>query len=154
VDGIDVGEETLHDYYRGHRDSLVAPERLYIEMAEFQDMESALRVAERMKEGRSLHAFSDPDAKLRVGEGWIVRRNLPMDLQRQAGAAEPGDVLGPLEANGKVRVLRIRERQPQRMLTYDESREFVRQRLIGMHEKERLNAWYEQAKRNAELEFR
>jgi hypothetical protein len=152
--GITLDEETLRDYSRGHKESFVVPARVRLETVEVADSGLMGGLTKRLKDGQSLEEIVDPEAGIHTSEGWIDERDLPLELRKAVEDASAGDVLGPIEWKGRIRVVRVRERQPSRKLSYRESKDLIRKRLLGNREQAALDAWYEQAKARAKIEYR
>lgn len=151
---IAVDDGTLREYYRGHKDSLIAPARVRLQTVELADADLAEQVVERLKSGESLAALSDVYAGTRTSEGWVNLRDLPPDLEGQVEAAAANEVLTALGPSGTTRVIRVRERQPPRSLSYEESRGLIRKRLVDIRRQAVLDDWYERTKRQAQVEYR
>ena len=152
-DGLSIDDETLRDYYRGHKDGFVSPERLRLETVEVGDVALADQVKTRLQEGAQLATLRDLGDDVRVRDGWVARRQLPAGLQAHLDTANPGDVVGPLETAGRFRVVRVAALEPSRKLTFQEARDVIRERLLGNREQHAVDSWYEQAKRAAKIEY-
>jgi len=151
--GLKVDEATIRDYYRGHKASFQAPARVRLETVELTDAGFVEQIAERLRGGEALAAIADPDVGIRTREGWVNERDLPPELRRQVEAAAAKDVLGPIDAGGKTRVIRIGEQQASRRLSYKESKGLIRERLLENRRQVALDDWYERAKRQAQIEY-
>jgi parvulin-like peptidyl-prolyl isomerase len=150
---LDIDDATLRDYYRGHKESFRAPARVWLEAVELADAGLAQRVAERLRGGEKLTALADAGAGVRTREGWVLERDLPAKVRELVDAAAAGDVLGPIDAGGETRVIRVRERQASRLLSYQESRDLIRERLTENRVQAVLDAWYEGARGGATIEY-
>jgi parvulin-like peptidyl-prolyl isomerase len=150
---VEVDEATMRDYYRGHKESFQAPARVRLETVELADAGLAERVAERLRGGEALAAIADSDAGIRTREVWVDERDLPPELRGQVEAAAAKDVLGPIDAGGKTRVIRVGGQQASRRLSYKESKGLIRKRLLENRRQAALDDWYERAKRQARIEY-
>ena len=150
---LTVDDENLRDYYRGHKASFVAPARVRLEVVETTDVQLADRTVEQLREGEPLQVLSGLAPGVRSKDEWVNETSLPPDLRAQIEAADLNAVLGPIEVAGRFRVIRLRERQASRKLSFEESKDLIRQRLLQNREQAGLDAWYEQAKRTAKIEY-
>jgi len=148
-----IDEATLRDYYRGHKGSFQAPARARLEMVELTDARLAERVVERLRAGEPLAELDDRDAGIHTMERWVNLRDLPRALEEQVEHAEANDVLGPLAAGEKTRVIRVGERQASHKLSYKEAKGLIRTKLQERRRQAALDDWYEQAKRQARIEY-
>lgn len=151
--GIAVDEERLRSYYNGHKSSFRTPVRVHLEMLDLQDGKSAMLVATKMRDGASLDALSRLDGVTRVKAGWVTQGEIKPDFWRQLKAARQGAVLETTERDDRVRITRVRESQPSRELSFQESKELIRQRLLKSHKQAMLDNWYEKARRTANIEI-
>jgi len=152
---LTVDDETLRDYYRGHKASFVVPDRVRLEVVETMDVQIADRTAEQLREGGPLQeALSGFGPGVRSKDEWINEGSLPPELRAQIKAADLNAVLGPIEVGGRFRVIRVRDRQASRKLSFGKSRDIIRQRLLQNRSQAAMDAWYEQAKRTAKIEYR
>jgi parvulin-like peptidyl-prolyl isomerase len=148
-----LDKATLRDYYRGHRDSFQAPARVRLEMAELTDAGLVDRVAGRLRGGEALAEIDDPDAGIRTMERWVNLRDLPPELSEQVEIAGAGDVLEPFSSGETTRVIRVGERQASRRLSFKESKELIRRKLLESRRQAALDDWYDRAKREARIEY-
>jgi hypothetical protein len=77
--------------------------------------------------------------------------SLPPALREQIENAAAKDVLGPLRAEEKIRVIRVVERQASSKLSCQESKRLIQARLLESRRQAAVDAWYDRAKRWAQI---
>jgi hypothetical protein len=153
VSSVVVDDETLREYYRGHISSLKAPARVRLETLVFEERGLADRVAAQLREGMALSSVVRTHTGILLDDQWVSEDHLPPDVKHVVEAAALGDIVGPLETPDGILLIRMAERTPSRELRFEKARELIRRKLLHSRQQAALDAWYQQARRAANIEF-
>jgi parvulin-like peptidyl-prolyl isomerase len=124
-----------------------------LETVDTADRRLAEEMAQQLRKGTPLETLSELGAGIRPSSGWIKERDLPPELKQQFEGAAPNNVIGPVASGGRFRVIRLRERQVPRQLSYEESRNLIETRLRRNREQAVLDEWHERAKGKAQIQY-
>ena len=130
----EVPEDTLRAHWAARADDYLAPERveaheiLVATRAEADALLRQLRAGADFGDLARRHSLRPGAAAADGGLGFVARSQ----LGRLGGAlfdAAPGEVIGPVEVEGRYALLRRGEAAPPRPMTYAEARPLVREAL-------------------------
>lgn len=139
---VDLSDTDLRNYFEAHRQQFLIRERASLSRMETANSDLAQRAAAAWRAGKSHDEVEAlvrrEDSKARTTaettdpQFMTPRGNEPdLDEVVYSEATKIGDVVGPTwvpgQGGGRWVVARVLDRQPERVMTYDEASEFVKQ---------------------------
>lgn len=144
---LPVEDAELEAYYQEHRGEFVEPEKIRARHILFRiapDNPEAATEARLRADGVAAMARSgadfaelaakhsdDPGSKEQGGDlGWFGRGRMVPEFEQAVFAAKPGDIVGPVESQFGLHVIKVEGYQPARERPLEEVRDQVRFRLL------------------------
>jgi len=132
--GIEVSHEEMERYYEERKESLHKPPRLHLRQLTVASEAEAQRLAELLRQGTEfawLARQHSTDALKESGgdKGWVVAGRTGELFKDALFESLPGDVLGPVEANGGWVVMQVDAREEQGLYAFQEVSGNVRRAL-------------------------
>lgn len=147
IDAADVRDAEVEKFYKENTERLTLPEQVRVRHILLiwkpmgtQDDRAAVRqqmqpILERARAGEDFAAlareFSEDSATRGNGgdTGLFVRGTMVPQFEAVAFSLEPGEISDPVDTTYGVHILKLEERQPSKLLSYDEIREYLRDHL-------------------------
>lgn len=155
---ITVEDETLREYYRGHKELFELPDQALLQTLIVKQPETAKAIHQGLKDGGDFADMAQQHAAPSAGQGGVMTgrvaiRDLPPALRAAVESAKAGDVLEPMEEGEGIRLIKVQEIQPARTLSYTEAKERIRTSFVNRRRQKALDDWYETAIKKAEIEY-
>ena len=156
--GIIIDEDELKRYYEGHQQSFVTPEKVSLEVLVVRNPEDADEIYQKVKAGEHLDKVvqesSSAGKEVYMKRTGLMRSDaLPGAIQLKIRAGNASDIIGPVKIENEISIFKLLERQPSRVLTYQEAIEGSRDLFQKKRQKEILDRWAESAKQKARIEY-
>jgi peptidyl-prolyl cis-trans isomerase C len=168
---INIPDEDLKKYYEGHKDEFKTPEMVKVrhilvkvdESAPEKDKKAARKKAEgilkRIKAGEDFAKLAaevsdDPGSKENGGEiGFFPKGRMVKSFEDAAFALKPGEVSGLVKTQYGYHIIKLEEKKPAGVQTFDEVKENIRQKLVQDQTKSDVVAFIEKAMKDAKVEI-
>jgi peptidyl-prolyl cis-trans isomerase C len=168
---INIPDEDLKKYYEGHKDEFKTPEMVKVrhilvkvdESAPEKDKKAARKKAEgilkRIKAGEDFAKLAaevsdDPGSKENGGEiGFFPKGRMVKSFEDAAFALKPGEVSGLVKTQYGYHIIKLEEKKPAGVQTFDEVKENIRQKLVQDQTKSDVLAFIEKAMKDAKVEI-
>lgn len=153
--GID--EDTLRDYYEGHRETFVKPAQVRLEVFTFGARETAMQVYSHWKNGENFDTIAGK--YLSEGENiarrtrWMPIEAVPAQLQARVANGSAGSILEPAQISGRFYVVRIAEKMAARTQGFEEVKEEITGTILNLRKNKALDEWYKTASQEARIEY-
>lgn len=157
---VDVSDEALAAYYEENKDRFAIPDRVHTRHILTETEEDAQGVLQRLQDGEDFAAVAaevstDPSAAANDGDiGWQERGALVDEYFDAAFAAEPGQIIGPVESIFGFHVIELIAKEEGRSPDLEEVQEDVREALLDEKVGEAMGPWLMELHGNAEIDNR
>lgn len=157
---VDVSDEAVAAYYEENKDRFAIPDRVHTRHILTETEEDAQGVLERLKDGEDFAALAaqlstDPSAAVNDGDiGWQERGALVEEYFDAAFAAEPGQIIGPVESVFGFHVIEVIAKEEGRTPDFAEIQEDVRAALLDEKIAEETGPWLRELHGNADVDNR
>jgi parvulin-like peptidyl-prolyl isomerase len=155
---IKIDEETIKNYYLGHKKNFVDTERVKLEIITTDSIEKANEIFARLQKGEDFEKLSK-EFQINSSEKihWRLRpmpySSVPEDISAHLKNKEKGEILPPLSSGGKVYIIKIIEKFPSRQLSLDDVKEEIRQLLISNRQQSIIDEWYQKKMKEYNIEY-
>jgi parvulin-like peptidyl-prolyl isomerase len=135
VPAPDVSDGEIEAYFAGHADEFRIPETVTMRQILVGTMNEARDLKRRLlRDPRSFETLAGsrslgPEATAGGLMGTFERGQLPSELEEAAFRLTPGQTSQPIQTSLGYHVLRVDSRQPARVLSLEEARGWIRERL-------------------------
>jgi foldase protein PrsA len=156
--GITVDDNAIKTYFEGHRESFTQPESVRIEILTVQDSKKAEEVIQKAMDGEDFeklageYSTDDTDVKLRRTM-WISFEAIPEEVRSQMRSGKIGDIFRPAQVDTRIQVLKILEKRPEYVPTFEEIREDLKNSFLRKEQQKVIDEWYEAARTRAKIEY-
>lgn len=157
---VDVSDEAVAAYYEENQDRFQVLDRVHTRHILTDTEEEAQEVLQRLQDGDDFAALAaevstDPSAAQNDGDiGWQERGALVDEYFDAAFAAEPGQIIGPVESVFGFHVIEVIAKEVGRTPDFEEVEEEVREALLDEKIGEATGAWLMELHGNAEIDNR
>lgn len=157
---VDVSDEAVAAYYEENQDRFQVLDRVHTRHILTDTEEEAQEVLQRLQDGDDFAALAaevstDPSAAQNDGDiGWQERGALVDEYFDAAFAAEPGQIIGPVESVFGFHVIEVIAKEEGRTPDFEEVEEEVREALLDEKIGEATGAWLMELHGNAEIDNR
>ncbi len=152
--GIKVSDQEAYEYYRAHPQEFIRKERVKLHHILVDSESLALQLREKLsragvKEFESLaKKFSTaPEAKNGGRMGWYEKGDLPKEMEDVVFSLSPNEVSQVVKTPMGYHIFRLDQRQPQRMLSFQEVKGRLKQKLLEEKRENALEQWLEKLKK-------
>jgi parvulin-like peptidyl-prolyl isomerase len=151
-------DKEIKAYYEGNAGEFKQPERLRIRILSSRDQTKAGAALEMLIDGED---FGDVAArmsedKFRTGGGdigFVHRGSILPELEEAAFKLEDGGTSGIIKADGQWFIIKVESRMPERIMSFDESRDGIKKDLEKKRSTELLKAWMSGLRAKAKIEY-
>jgi len=132
----EVTEAEMRAYFDEHAEKLRVPETVTVRQILVATLNEARDLKRRLlRDARAFDTLArtrskGPEADLGGFMGTFERGQLPRELEEAAFALPPGRTSPPIETTLGYHVLKVDSRQPERELSLEEARGWIRERLL------------------------
>ncbi|MDA8433772.1 MAG: SurA N-terminal domain-containing protein [Nitrospiraceae bacterium] len=162
VEGLEkespVTEEEIRDYYRSSPKPFITPARMLVKMVEMGSEEDALRALKEMRAEKM--DFDEAAGRLRaegkatvIDYGWVSADFFSPEISSGLMNLGAGQYGGPYKGVSGYYLVRVKERQPERIAAFDEVRDEIRKVLTQQRKAEAYAAWLEGARKHSAIEI-
>lgn len=154
-------EEVIKQYYDAHPEEFTIPEQVnaghivfYINQNQnkIQAYQKIVEVEKRLKAGESFEQLAQSASECQEWQlGWFTRGQMVQAFEDAVFALKPGQVSDIILTEYGYHIARLYDRQPARLLPFDEVRSQIAERLRQERLQERLFELVDQLKETAEI---
>jgi len=155
VNGIEVKNEEVGEYYNLHQAEFSQPERIRISQILKKTEEEALEVLERIKEASS-EEFKDiavsnsigPEAAKGGDMGWFEIGQLPSEMEKVIFTLKEGEASQVVESSYGYHIFRIDKKFSPEHISLDDASASIKIRLLDQKIKDAISKHLEELKKN------
>jgi parvulin-like peptidyl-prolyl isomerase len=153
-----ASEEEMRNDYRNSQKPFIRTARMLVKMIEMGSEDAARQVLEEM---RRRHADFDEMARKLESEGkarvidygWVRAEFFSPAIAQGLASLMEGQYGGPYRGNRYYYLIRLKEREKERIATFEEVREEIRKSLTEQRREEALARWLDEKRRTATVEI-
>lgn len=171
IDAVKVPETDLRAYYEKHKTGFKKPESIVARHilvkvdkgASSETQSEALKkiesIRDRLGAGADFSVLasesSDCASAAKGGDlGEIQRGFMPREFDQIAFSLKPGETSGIVKTRHGYHIIRVMERHPETVRTFEEMRGFIEQYLVKDYKRRKVEEIVEELKRSATVEIR
>jgi parvulin-like peptidyl-prolyl isomerase len=155
--GSPVTEEEVRNYYRNSQKPFIRPARMLAKMIEMESGDTARAALKEMR--RNKITFDDMAAKLAaegkavvIDYGWVKADFFSPEIARGLMNLMPGRYGGPYMGRKKIYLIKVKEREKERIAAFEEVREDIRKVLTEQRQEEAFARWLDGKRKTATVE--
>ncbi len=153
-----VSEEEVRNHYRNSQKPFIRTARMLVKMIEMGS-EGEARLA--LKEMKSRNADFDEMARKLESEGkatvidygWVKADFFSPELAQGLASLRAGQYGGPYKGNRHYYLIRLKEREKERIATFEEIKEELRKSLTEQRREDAFARWLDEKRRTATVEI-
>ncbi len=148
----------LKTYYDSNRDKFKQPESVKLRIISVAAEKKATEALALIKAGETFGAIagkmSEDNYRTTGGDlGYIHRGRIYPELEREAFAMRPGEVSNPVRAEGMWFIIKVEEKKPEQLITFEETKDKLRKELEAKRSAELLEKWNQELRVKAKIEI-
>ncbi len=158
VDGVEVTEQQVQDYYASHKNDLILGEEVRLRIIVVESRAAAQEILDALREGENFSRLArERSLGLRAAQGgdmgWVNSRALPPMLRSSVALLQPGDASHPLQKDTEeFLIVGLQGRRPARAETLDEARPVIERRLLAARQQEAVQGWLRDQEKRSNIE--
>lgn len=158
VEPARMSERELREYYTTNSDKFKQPESVQLRLLSTKNENKAREALARIKKGedfgRVASEISEDQFRVKGGDiGFQHRGKLLPEIEEAAFIMKPGDLSGLIKANDTWFIIRLEDKQPEKQLSFDESKDKLKQELETKRARELKEKWITELRAKAKIEI-
>ncbi len=153
-----VSEEEVRNYYRNSQKPFIRPGRMLVKMIEMGSEDEARLALKEMKRRKT--DFDKMARKLEsegraavIDYGWVKADFFSSEIAQGLALLRAGEYGGPYKGNAHFYLIRLKEREKERIATFEEVREDIRRSLTEQRREDAFARWLDEKRRTATVEI-
>ena len=149
----ELSEKDLRDYYDTHREEFTIPERVNIERVIYKSEKKAIAAREAMKEGMRFENFMEqnPTFRQKVTTLWLGKSGKDSVMENVAFNLSEGEVSDVFETRTGYCLLRVAEKAPSTLRSFNEVQAGIKAKLEVQKQKELLGRIKQDLRKNVSI---
>ena len=148
----------LKAYYDSNAEKFKQPESVKLRIISVADEKKAAEALALLRAGEAFGTvaakMSEDDYRTAGGDiGYIHRGRIYPELENEAFRMKPGEVSGPVHAEGKWFIVKVEEKQPEHRITFEETKDKLKKELEAKRSAELLEKWNQELRAKAKIEL-
>ncbi len=151
--GIKVTNQEAYQYYRKHPQEFIRKERVKLHHILVDSESLALQLRDKLAKAgvREFETLAEkfsiaPEAKNGGRMGWYEKGDLPPEMEDVVFSLSPGEVSQVVKTPMGYHIFRLDKREAQRMLSFSEVKEKIKEKLLEEKKEQALSKWLEKLK--------
>ncbi len=130
-----ITEEDMKKYYRESQTPFLKPERVQVRLLQTKTEQQARDIYEEWKKsGLNFDEFvakmKQPEGVAVTGYGWIEPDLFGGVIRDALKELKEGEVGGPYKGTDGYYIIRVKKREPEKVLSYEEAKEQIKNRML------------------------
>lgn len=150
-----VTEQQMNDYYTNSPKPFLKPARVNMKIVEFQTEEGARAAAAEIRRSVDFDQLSQKlsdEKKATVSDyGWVSPEFFSPDMAASIKGLKEGQHGGPYKGQKGFYLVRVKERQDESIMPYEEVKEMIKNTLLQQVRYERYMKWLEQKRSTSKI---
>jgi len=149
----EIPETDMRNYYKTHQDEFIIPERVKIERVIYKSEKNATAAREAMKEGIGFEEFMEQNQTFRrkVTTLWLRKSGKDSVMENVAFNLSEGEVSDVFETKTGYCLLRVAEKAPSTMRSFNEVQAGIKAKLEVQKQKELLDKLKQDLRKNVPI---
>ena len=154
----DIAEDEISDYYKSSPKPFIKPARVNMKIVEFQSEDAAAAAAEDLKNTKTdFDQYADKLAKENRANvtdyGWVSPEFFSPTMAGAIKSLKDGQHGGPYKGQKGFFLVRVKERQPESISSYDEVKDMIRNQLLQQKRTEAYMKWLGQKRSASKIDI-
>ena len=151
-------ESDFEEFYKANSEKYKKQETVEVQEVFVKNKSVAAEIATRAKRGENFDALADQynersTTKNNHGMLGFIRKTQYGNIGKTAFEMQVGDIAGPVKMGGNFSVIKILDRQPERIITYEEAKSQVRSDVKIKMRKDREHEWLESLRTKSNVQI-
>ncbi len=153
-----IKEEDMKKYFKNRPTPYMQPEQVMVKLVQTGTEEEARALLDEMKkDGIDFDKFTEKlkrEKRAVVSNyGWVQPGFFSGEIKDALKELKPGQVGGPYKGRDGYYILKVKERQPEKVLSYEEARDQIKKELILQKRQATMAHMIEERKKKAKIEI-
>jgi len=154
----DITEKEISDYYKSSPKPFIKPARVNMKIVEFQSEDAATAAAEDLKKTKTdFDQYADKLSKENRANvtdyGWVSPEFFSPSMAEAIKSLKDGQHGGPYRGQKGFFLVRVKERQPEGISSYEEVKDMIRKQLLQQRRSEAYMKWLGQKRSASKIEI-
>ena len=154
----DITEKEIADYYKSSPKPFIKPARVNMKIVEFQSEDAAIATAEDLKKTKTdFDQYADKLSKENRANvtdyGWVSPEFFSPSMAEAIKSLKDGQHGGPYRGQKGFFLVRVKERQPEGISSYEEVKDMIRKQLLQQRRSEAYMKWLGQKRSASKIEI-
>jgi foldase protein PrsA len=154
----DITEKEIADYYKSSPKPFIKPARVNMKIVEFQSEDAAIATAEDLKKTKTdFDQYADKLSKENRANvtdyGWVSPEFFSPTMAGAIKSLKDGQHGGPYKGQKGFFLVRVKERQPESISSYDEVKDMIRNQLLQQKRTEAYMKWLGQKRSASKIDI-
>ena len=150
---VQVGEDEVAAYFDTHRSELAKAFTYHVRRILVASESQADEVLNELRAGRDFAQIAteksiDTNSAPKGGDLGYIEVGMFSEYDSVAKALKPGEISGALPTSEGFEILKIEEKIPPRLFTFDESREYIATTVADLKTNDLLQSWVAEKKKS------
>lgn len=152
-----ISDEALKQRYEKNMDKFKQPESVKLKLITLSDEKKAAEALAKIKAGEDFGSvasrMSEDSFRIMGGDvGYQHRGRLLPEIEAEAFALKPGELSGLIKAEKNWFIIRVEEKLPERLMTFEESKDKLRKDVEKQRSDELMEKWMTGLRAKAKIE--
>ena len=153
-----VSDKELREYYDKNTFKFNEPEKVRLRIISAKEEPKAVEALSRIKAGEDFgkvaSMISADSYRVMGGDiGFVHRGRVLQELEDVAFSMKTGEVSGIIKAGKEWYILKVEEKKPERLVSFEDARAGLKKDLEAKRTKERTEAWIAELRSKAKIEI-
>lgn len=158
TDHSHVGESELKDYYEKNITKFRLPESVWLRIISAKDERKIRDALARVKAGEDFGSvaarMSEDNFRIKGGDiGYVHRGRIYPEIEAAAFRLSPEELAGPIKAEQMWFIVKVMDKKPERLLTYDEIKDKLKKELERKRSAEIMEKWVSSLRAKSKIEI-
>ena len=151
-----VSDGDLKTYYEKNRSKFKQPESVHLRVISMKDEEKAREAFKRVKSGEDFGnvaaRMSEDNYRIMGGDiGYMHKGRLLPKVEEAAWKLSKGGIGGPMLSGDTWFILKVEDKVPEKMISFDDAKDALRKDLEGQRSKDIMEKWITDLKTKASI---
>lgn len=153
-----ASEQDLREYYDENVQKYRQPESVRLRIISTKKEAKAKDALARVTAGEDFGGIaarmSEDNYRIKGGDiGYVHKGRILPELEEAAFRMKPGEVSGPIRADGRLFIIKLEDKQAERQFTFEEIKDKLKKELEARRSRELKDKWIAELKSKAKIEI-
>jgi parvulin-like peptidyl-prolyl isomerase len=152
-----INEAELKEYYEKNLSKFKQPETMRLRLISTKDEKKSKDIFAKLKDGDDFgdlaYNMSEDDYRVKSGDiGYVHKGRMLPEIEDAASKLKAGEMSGPFSADNKWYIIKLEDRKPEKLLSFEGTKVKLKKELEAERAKELKKKWMEDLKAKAKIE--